>query len=135
MNPKRPELKKKVKLLVDTGATGCVIPNSLAEELQLKDLCIGEGTSELADGKVVRCLLVYAALVIEKQHVITVVTVPKDGEGDAIMGFDVLDLLEIQIDVVNRKLLRPIKHFKLLNMGRIRAFWWTKKKKNVGGRG
>jgi clan AA aspartic protease len=126
-NPKKPELKKEVNLLVDTGATGCVIPNSLAEELELKELCIGEGISELADGSVAESMLVYAALQVDDQHVITVVNVPYHDILEPIMGFDILDMLEIQIDVAKRKLLRPIKHFRLLKMKHIRAFWWSKK--------
>jgi predicted aspartyl protease len=129
-NPKHPELRKEIKLLVDTGATGCVIPESVADELDLKDLCVGEGTSELADGNVVPCLLVYVCLQIEKQHVITVASVPQNAaaDGEAIMGFDVLDILEIQVDVAGRRLLRPVKHFRVLETKRLLAFWWSKPK-------
>jgi predicted aspartyl protease len=71
---------------------------------------VGEAEVELADGTVATFPLAYIVIVICEKPVLTLASVT-DSTQLPLLGFDVMELLGLQIDVRNRKLLKPIKLF------------------------
>lgn len=108
-NPK--DLKKRMKLrfLVDTGCSGTAIPEKIAQELELE--CVGEGRVVLADGSRIRTKIAYMYMRIDDEHVFTLVAY--DGCDMPLLGFDVMNLLGLQIDTGEKRLLKPLRRFTL----------------------
>jgi len=124
-NPKNPKLRSQTKFVVDTGASGCVISKKLAKQLKLEE--VGRAEAELADGRVVSFPFAYVCITICEKPVITLVAISESDSASTLLGFDVMEVLELQIDVKNRKLLKPIKWLKI---GKLR--WlkpWPRAKK------
>jgi clan AA aspartic protease len=110
-NPKHPKLKAQTKFVVDTGASGCVVSKKLAKQLKLEE--VGKAEAELADGRVVEFPFAYVCISICEKPVITLVAVIDSDSASTLLGFDVMEILELQIDLKNRKLLKPIKWLKI----------------------
>jgi clan AA aspartic protease len=108
------DLKKQMKLrfLVDTGASGTAIPEKVALELGLE--CVGEGRVVLADGTRIRTKVAYVYMRINDEHVFTLVAY--NGCDSPLLGFDVMSLLSLQIDTEKKRLLKPLRRFKLTNL-------------------
>jgi len=110
-NPRDLDKQMKLRFLVDTGASGTVIPRKVAEKLGLE--CIGEGLVELADGSQVKTKLAFLYLKLDGEHVFTLVSY--DGCTIPLLGFDVMSVLGLQLDVGRKRFLKPIRRFSLLS--------------------
>jgi len=111
-NPDQPERSKKINFLIDTGAAGCAIPKSLADELNLKER--GVVDVGLADGQSVKASATYVLIEIGGKKVYTWTIV---GEGfEPILGVDVMKVLKIHVDVPDKTPLIPLRSFKVNSM-------------------
>lgn len=107
-NPEDPNSAKRVDFLVDTGAAGCAIPKSLADELGLQEK--GVVDVGLADGRSVKASACYVLLEVNRRKIYTWAIV---GEGfEPILGIDVMKILKIHVDVPVRSPLMPLRNFK-----------------------
>lgn len=108
-NPDDPRRSKRLEFLVDTGAAGCALPKSIADDLGLEPRGVVE--VGLADGSYVRASSSYVLLESGGRKVYTWAVV---GEGfEPILGIDVMKILKIHVDVPQRDALVPLKHFKV----------------------
>lgn len=104
-NPRNLRKQMKLQFLVDTGSSGTVIPQEVAKQLKLE--CIGEGLIEIADGNRVKVKLGYLYMKINGDHVFTLCSY--DGCQKALLGFDVMHVLDLHIDAGKKRLLKPIR--------------------------
>lgn len=112
-NPSDPRKRSDIKFVVDTGASMTAITAEVAKSLGLKYVATAE--VGLADGKVIKVNLAYAYLCIHGEHVFTLVGC--GGCDVPLLGFDVMCLLQLQLDVANKKVLRPVRRrFKVLRI-------------------
>jgi clan AA aspartic protease len=112
-NPADPKKRCDIKFIVDTGAGMTAIPAETAKKLGLKYVATAE--VGLADGRVIKVNLAYAYLLIHGEHVFTLVGC--GGCDVPLLGFDVMCLLQLQLDVANKKVLRPARRrFKILRI-------------------
>ena len=112
VNPLNRHLNQPIDFLVDTGASITVIPKKIADKLKLKKC--GEATIGLADGRTVKHDLAYVHIFIENHGITTFVTINPDG--GALLGFDVMEMLQFQIDVANKRVLKPIRRVKAIKI-------------------
>jgi len=105
------ELRENVNFLVDTGAGITVIPEEVAKKLKLRRM--GEIDIVLADGSIIKAWLSYVYLYVAQEGILTLVTV---GTDEALLGVDVMGLLNLQVDLARRKLLKPVKTLKIKKM-------------------
>jgi len=124
VNPKNPKLKVKVSFLIDTGADGSMISQKLAKKLGLEP--IGTVGCELADGTEISIDLAYAYINIAGEGVFALVGIAPANDFDPLLGFDIMEVLQLQIDITNKRLLKPWKRIKFIKMtlnrwGRINA--------------
>lgn len=110
-NPHDPARHMKVRFLVDTGSSGTVIPRKVAEFLKLD--CVGEGLAELADGRQIKTNLAYLYLNISGEHVFTLVSY--NGCKTPLLGFDVISVLGLQLDMGRKRFLKPVRRFNLIS--------------------
>jgi len=112
-NPADPRKRCDIKFVIDTGASMTAITSEMAKSLGLKYVATAE--VGLADGKVIKVNLAYAYLCIHGEHVFTLVGC--GGCDVPLLGFDVMYLLQLQLDVANKKVLRPARRrFKILRI-------------------
>ena len=112
-NPADPRKRSDIRFVVDTGASMTAITAEMAKSLRLKYVATAE--VGLADGRVIKVNLAYAYLCIHGEHVFTLVGC--GGCDVPLLGFDVLSLLQLQLDVANKKVLRPMRRrFKILRI-------------------
>lgn len=112
-NPADPRKRCDVRFVVDTGAGMTAITTSMARALDLKYVATAE--VGLADGRVIKVNLAYAYLCIHGEHVFTLVGC--GGCDVPLLGFDVMRLLQLQLDVANKRVLRPARRrFKILRI-------------------
>jgi clan AA aspartic protease len=111
-NPSNRDLNCTVEFCVDTGANITVIPRKIAKKLKLKKS--GTAQIQLADGRVVENDLAYVYLYVADEGVMLFAAITEDGE--PLLGTDVMELLQFQIDVGRRKILKPVKRLKVLSM-------------------
>jgi clan AA aspartic protease len=112
-NPADPKKRCDIKFVVDTGAGMTAITAEVAKALGLKYVATAE--VGLADGRVIKVNLAYAYLCIHGEHVFTLVGC--GGCDVPLLGFDVMSLLQLQLDVANKKVLRPARRrFKILRI-------------------
>ncbi len=124
-NPKKPRLKAQTRFVVDTGASACVVSRKLAKQLKLEE--VGRAEAELADGRTVNFPFAYVCITICEKPVITLAAVSDSDSAETLLGFDVMEILELQIDVSNRKLLKPIKWLKIGKLTMLKP--WPRAKK------
>ena len=110
-NASNAELREAVSFLVDTGAGITVIPEEVAKKLKLRRL--GEIDIVLADGSVIKAWLGYVYIYVAEEGILTLVTV---GTDEALLGVDVMGLLNLQVDLARKKLLKPVKTLKIKKM-------------------
>jgi len=111
-NPKHLNNRVKLHFLVDTGSSGCAIPVEVAKKLKLE--CVGEGEIILANGTRIHAKIAYLYMKIDDEHVFTLVSY--DGCEKALLGFDVMHLLGLQIDTGKKEVLKPMRRFSLRNL-------------------
>jgi len=112
-NPADPKKRCDIKFIVDTGAGMTAITSEIAKRLGLKYVATAE--VGLANGTVIKVNLAYAYLYIHGEHVFTLVGC--GGCDVPLLGFDVMCLLQLQLDVANKKVLRPARRsFKILRI-------------------
>lgn len=108
-NPEDPGRSKKLSFLVDTGAAGCALPKSVADELGLQEKGIVD--VGLADGRSVKASATYVLLEVGGRRVYTWAII---GEGfEPILGVDVMRVLKIHVDVSEKTSLVPLRSFKV----------------------
>jgi len=111
-NPMEPAKAEKLEFLVDTGASGCAIPESVAEKLGLEHK--GYVDAGLADGSVKRVKATYVLLEVAGKRLYTWTIF---GEGfQPLLGVDVMRVLGVHLDVPEKKMLVPFRHFKVKNV-------------------
>jgi clan AA aspartic protease len=109
-NPLDHSLGEKVSFVVDTGATCIVIPMRLAKKLKLKSVGGGEGI--LADGTRAPCDMAWLYINVDGEGLPTMALIMKDAQ--PLLGLDVMKMLQLQIDPVRERLLKPLKRFRLV---------------------
>jgi clan AA aspartic protease len=109
-NPLDHSLGEEVPFIIDTGATCIVIPMRLAQKLKLKS--VGEGEGKLADGTRVPCDMAWLYINVDGEGLPTMALIMKDAE--PLLGLDVMKMLQLQIDPVRERLLKPLKRFRLV---------------------
>lgn len=108
-NPDEPKRSKKLNFLVDTGAAGCALPKTIADELSLQEK--GVVDVGLADGRSIKAPATYVLLEVGGRKVYTWTII---GEGfEPIIGVDVMKILKIHVDVPERQPLIPLRHLKI----------------------
>ena len=110
-NPRDLDKKVTLKFLVDTGSSGTVIPGKVAKLLNLE--CVGNGVVELADGSRLNTKLAYLYLKIDSEHIFTLASY--DGCKTPLLGFDVMSVLGLQLDVARKRFLKPIRRVNLIS--------------------
>jgi len=109
------ELNVEARFLVDTGAGMSVIPQKTAEKLELKPM--GKMMGTLAAGKTVTFPIYYVYLNVAGEGLVTLVA-GSPREDEYLLGADVLEVLEFQVDIARKRLLKPVKRL------RIRKLMW-----------
>ena len=120
INPLRQSLRQNVKFIADTGAVGCVIPESIAKKLKLQSR--GKIVAVMADGSQKPLDTSFAVLEFAGKRLYAWVAYAKGF--DALLGVDIMEVLGIHVDVPNKNLLMPVKHFSIKNF--ILALGWKK---------
>lgn len=108
-NPKNFKKQMTLHFLVDTGCSGSAIPMKVARALELEP--VGEGYALLADGTRVKTSIAYVYMRIADEHMFTLVAY--DGCDEPLLGVDIMGLLGLQVDVSNKKVLKPLRRFSL----------------------
>jgi len=111
-NPANRDLNCTLEFCVDTGASITVIPKKIAKKLKL--VKAGAARIKLADGRIVTNDLAYVYLYIANEGLMVFAALTADEE--ALLGCDVMELLQFQVDIARRKVLKPIKRFKVVSM-------------------
>ncbi|MEM3581523.1 MAG: retropepsin-like aspartic protease [Candidatus Bathyarchaeia archaeon] len=108
-NPLKPKLNVKARFLVDTGASGTVIPDEVAEKLQLAKVAAAK--SKVAGGDVKIWPIYYVYLYVSGEG-ITVLAAGSPDKNEYLLGMDVMELLNFQLDLAGKKVLKPLKAFR-----------------------
>jgi clan AA aspartic protease len=111
-NPGDMNKRMMLRFLVDTGCSGSAIPLNIAKQLGLQP--IGEGYAVMADGQRIHTFIAYVYMRIDDEHVFTLVTY--NGCDEPLLGVDIMGLLNLQVDVGNKKILKPMRRFTLRNI-------------------
>ncbi len=111
-NPTNRDLNCNVEFCVDTGASITLIPERIAKKLKLKNT--GVVRVQLADGRIVNHNVGYVYLYIAGEGLMLFAAITPDG--DALLGCDVMELLQFQLDVARKKVLKPIRRFKTVSI-------------------
>ena len=109
-NPLDHSLSEQVAFVIDTGASCIVIPLKLAKKLKLKS--VGGGEALLADGMRAECQMAWLYISVDGDALATMALIMKDAQ--PLLGLDVMKMLQMQIDPVHERLLKPLKRFKLV---------------------
>ena len=109
-NPLDHSLGEDVRFVVDTGASCIVIPMKLARKLRLKSVGGGEGV--LADGTRAACEMAWLYINVDGDGLPTIAMIMRDAQ--PLLGLDVMKMLQLQIDPVRERLLKPLKRFRLV---------------------
>jgi len=111
-NPNDRDLNCDIDLCVDTGASITVIPQKVAKKLKLQT--VGNAQIQLANGHIVKHDLVYVYLYIDGEGLTLYAAVNPDG--DALLGCDIMGLLQFQVDVARKRVFKSLKRFKVISM-------------------
>jgi len=87
-----------------------VIPMKLAKKLKLKSVGGGEGV--LADGTRTACEMAWLYISVDGDGLPTMALIMRDAQ--PLLGLDVMKMLQLQIDPVRERLLKPLKRFRLV---------------------
>jgi len=111
-NPANRDLNCTLEFCVDTGASITVIPKKIARKLKLVKAGIAQ--IKFGDGQIVQRDLAYVYLYIAHEGLMVFAAIIEDGE--ALLGCDVMELLQFQVDIARRKVLKPVKRFQVVSM-------------------
>lgn len=111
-NPHNRDLNCTLEFCVDTGANITAIPKKIARKLKLTK--VGTARIQLGDGRMVTNDLACVYLYIAHEGLMVFAAIIDDGA--AILGCDVMELLQFQVDVARRKVLKPIRRFQVISM-------------------
>lgn len=100
-NPLDHNVRDELEFIVDTGAIYTVIPRSVAERLQLKE--VDKRRFKTASGEVVEYPVSEAYITIEGKGVTFLVAMANE-KTPILLGVTTLELLGLQVDPVTRKL-------------------------------
>ena len=112
-NPGNRDLNCTLDFCVDTGASITVIPRKIARKLKL--VKAGSVRIQLGDGRIIENEMAYVYLYISHEGLMVFAAITEKG-GEAILGCDVMELLQFQVDVAQKKVLKPIRRFKVVSM-------------------
>lgn len=112
-NPSNRNLNCTVDFCVDTGASITVIPKKIAKKLRLKSA--GKALIQLGDGRQIENDLAYVYLYVANEGLMLFAAINEDGT-DALLGCDVMELLQFQIDIARKRVLKPVRRFKVVGM-------------------
>jgi len=101
-NPLKHELRVEVEFIADTGAIYSVIPQSMAEKLQLK--VMDKRKFKIASGDIVEYPVSEAYVTVEGKGVTSLVALGSE-KTPILLGVTTLELLGLQVDPVNGKLI------------------------------
>ncbi len=101
-----------VDFMVDTGANITLIPRPIAEKLKLETT--GFVTAEIANGKMVRYEIAYVYLYLDGEGLMLHAAIADTSL--ALLGCDVIGLLQFQIDVARKKILKPVRLLRVVSM-------------------
>jgi len=94
-------LKDELEFIADTGAIYTVIPKSIANKLQLKEM--DKRRFKTASGEIVEYPVSEAYITIEGKSVTSLVAIATE-KTPILLGVTTLELLGLQVDPVNGKL-------------------------------
>ena len=100
-NPLNRNLKDELEFIADTGAIYTVIPKSIANKLQLKEM--DKRRFKTASGEIVEYPVSEAYITIEGKSVTSLVAIATE-KTPILLGVTTLELLGLQVDPVNGKL-------------------------------
>jgi len=111
-NPANRDLNCTLTFCVDTGASITVIPKKIAKKLRLVKKGIAK--VQFGDGRIIENDLAYVYLYVAGEGVMLFAAIVEDA--DALLGCDVMELLQFQVDVARKKVLKPVRRFKIISM-------------------
>ena len=111
-NPNNHDLNCTLNFCVDTGATITVIPRRIAKRLRLK--MVGKVKSKIPGGKIIENDLAYVYLYLTSEGLMVYAAITEGPE--ALLGCDVMELLQFQVDIARKKVFRPVRRFKVISM-------------------
>ncbi len=111
-NPMNRDLSCTLNFCVDTGATITVIPRRVSKRLKLK--MVGKIKSKIAGGEIIENDLAYVYLYLTGEGLMTYAAITEGPE--ALLGCDVMEILQFQIDIAGKKVLKPVRRFKVISM-------------------
>jgi predicted aspartyl protease len=114
-NPANRDLNCTLTFCVDTGASITVIPKKIAKKLRL----VKDGTAkiQLGDGRIIENDLAYVYLYVAGEGLMVFAAITSSDEDEnALLGCDVMELLQFQVDVARKKILKPVRRFKVVSM-------------------
>jgi len=100
-NPLDHSIKDELEFIVDTGAIYTVIPQSVAEKLQLKEM--DKRRFKIASGEIVEYPVSEAYIMVEGKGVTSLVAIAPE-KTPILFGVTTLELLGLQVDPVTGKL-------------------------------
>jgi len=100
-NPLKHELRTEVEFIADTGAIYSVIPQSMAEKLELK--VTDKRKFKIASGEIVEYPVSEAHVTVEGKGVTSLVALGSE-KTPILLGVTTLELLGLQVDPVTGKL-------------------------------
>ena len=98
---------------MDTGASITVIPKKIAKKLRL--VKAGTAKIQLADGRIIENDLAYVYLYIANEGLMVFAAI-NNADESALLGCDVMELLQFQVDIARKKVLKPVRRFKVVSM-------------------
>jgi len=101
-NPLKHELRTEVEFIADTGAIYSVIPQSMAEKLELK--VTDKRKFKIASGEIVEYPVSEAYITVEGRRVTSLVALGSE-KTPILLGLTTLELLGLQVDPVTGKLI------------------------------
>jgi len=112
-NPANRNLNCTLNFCVDTGASITVIPKKIAKKLKL--VKAGTAKIQLADGRIIDNDLAYAYLYVAGEGLMVFAAI-NSSDQSALIGRDVMELLQFQVDVARKRILKPVHRFKVVSM-------------------
>jgi len=89
-----------------------VIPRRVAKKLKLK--IVGKVGAKIAGGKLLKFDMAYIYLYVTGEGLMVYAAITEGPE--ALLGCNIMELLQFQIDVAKKKILRPVRRFQVVSM-------------------